>query len=186
MGTIVDTSKIGLIGLHILMVEVKTLKMGQAVSNGGWVRMYHDTMDTYFRKPDEMPRMREGPSFDPQLGFGENGRKERVSLVTEEEMDAAGLAKEQRDYCAHKLIPLLQCKRDNFPWVQWYCHEFKHAFDHCQHDDYVLRMKEFERERRLLQRAKRKGILDEHERPMKDEPNSFYGRADTHGYNYGV
>merc|ERR1712193_473415 len=115
MGTIVDTSKIGLIGLHILMVEVKTLKMGQAVSNGGWVRMYHDTMDTYFRKPDEMPRMREGSSFDPQLGFGENGRKERVSLVTEEEMDAAGLAKEQRIIVHISLYLFYNVKEIIFP-----------------------------------------------------------------------
>jgi len=150
----------------------------------GASRTYNDTLDTYWRKPDEMPDMRAGPSFDTQIGFGENGRKERVSLTTEAEMNAANLEPSQRDYCAHKLIPLLQCKRENFPFVQWYCHEFKSAYDHCQHDDYIMRMKEFERERRLLERAKRKGVLDDHERPLSGETHS--DRRDQRTYNYGV
>jgi len=131
--------------------------------------MWNNTLDTYWRKPDVMPEMRTGPTFDTQMGFGENGRKLRVSHVTEEEMDAAHLDANQRDYCAHKLIPLLKCKRDEFPFIQWKCGELKAAYDHCQHDDYIMRMKEFERERRLLERAKRKGVLDEHERPMSGD-----------------
>ncbi|NXD46564.1 NDUB7 dehydrogenase, partial [Copsychus sechellarum] len=61
---------------------------------------------------------------------------------------------EQRDFCGHHLLRLLRCHRDNFP-VPWGCHELRHAWDSCQHEDYVMRMKEFERERRLLQRQRR-------------------------------
>uniref|UniRef100_A0A8C0UN48 NADH dehydrogenase [ubiquinone] 1 beta subcomplex subunit 7 n=1 Tax=Cyanistes caeruleus TaxID=156563 RepID=A0A8C0UN48_CYACU len=61
---------------------------------------------------------------------------------------------EQRDFCGHHLLRLLRCHRDNFP-VPWGCHALHHAWDSCQHHDYVTRMKEFERERRLRQRQKR-------------------------------
>ncbi|NXR52473.1 NDUB7 dehydrogenase, partial [Hippolais icterina] len=61
---------------------------------------------------------------------------------------------EQRDYCGHHLLRLLRCHRDNFP-VPWGCHALRHAWDSCQHQDYVMRMKEFERERRLRQRQQR-------------------------------
>uniref|UniRef100_A0A8C9PMJ0 NADH dehydrogenase [ubiquinone] 1 beta subcomplex subunit 7 n=1 Tax=Spermophilus dauricus TaxID=99837 RepID=A0A8C9PMJ0_SPEDA len=85
------------------------------------------------------------PTFPPQYGFPE--RKERVMVATQQEMNEAQLTLQQRDYCAHYLIKLLKCKRDSFP-----------NFLGCKHEQhgYVKRMKEFERERRLLQRKKRK------------------------------
>jgi len=112
---------------------------------------------TYIGSPETSPNFREQATFDANYGF-ENGRKERVMVATEQEMDAAGLKPEQRDYCAHTLIDFYKCKRDVFPFVSR-CGPEKHAFDHCQYEDYVLRMKEYERERRLLERAKRKGTL---------------------------
>uniref|UniRef100_G1RTQ3 NADH dehydrogenase [ubiquinone] 1 beta subcomplex subunit 7 n=1 Tax=Nomascus leucogenys TaxID=61853 RepID=G1RTQ3_NOMLE len=36
------------------------------------------------------------------------------------------------------------------------CKQERHDWDYCEHRDYVMRMKEFERERRLLQRKKRR------------------------------
>lgn len=76
-------------------------------------------------------------------------------VATQQEMNDAQLVLQQRDYCAHYLIRLLKCKRDSFPNFLACKHE-QHDWDYCEHLDYVMRMKEYERERRLLQRKKRR------------------------------
>ncbi|XP_058146513.1 NADH dehydrogenase [ubiquinone] 1 beta subcomplex subunit 7 [Dasypus novemcinctus] len=93
------------------------------------------------------------PTFPPDYGLP--GRKERVMVATQQEMVDAQLMLNQRDYCAHHLIQLLKCKRDHFPNFLA-CKHQEHEWHHCEHLDYVQRMKEFERERRLLQRKKRR------------------------------
>ncbi|GAB5567823.1 NADH dehydrogenase [ubiquinone] 1 beta subcomplex subunit 7 [Prionailurus iriomotensis] len=103
------------------------------------------------------------PTFPPDYGFP--GRKEREMVATQQQMNDAQLVLQQRDYCAHYLIRLLKCKRDSFPNFLACKHE-QHDWDHCEHLEpqtkqpatrrYVMRMKEFERERRLLQRKKRR------------------------------
>ncbi|XP_020835600.1 NADH dehydrogenase [ubiquinone] 1 beta subcomplex subunit 7 [Phascolarctos cinereus] len=93
------------------------------------------------------------PTFP--LDYGLQGRKERVMVATQQEMSDAQLLLQQRDYCAHHLIRMLKCKRDSFPNFLACGHE-KHIWDLCEHQDYVGRMKEFERERRLLARQKRR------------------------------
>ncbi|GLH03287.1 Putative ubiquinone oxidoreductase ndufb7/b18 subunit [Gryllus bimaculatus] len=91
--------------------------------------------------------------FDPEFGFP-NGRKEREMIATVEEMNSAKLAMKDRDYCAHLLLKFRACRADVYPFVVKCAHE-KHAYLTCEYEDYVLRMKEFERERRLLARKKR-------------------------------
>ncbi|XP_006900826.1 PREDICTED: NADH dehydrogenase [ubiquinone] 1 beta subcomplex subunit 7 [Elephantulus edwardii] len=93
------------------------------------------------------------PTFDPKFGFPE--RKEREMVATQQQMNDAQLPLALRDYCAHYLIQLLKCKRNNFPNFLA-CKHQKHDWEYCEHLDYVRRMKEFERERRLLQRKKRR------------------------------
>lgn len=93
------------------------------------------------------------PTFPPDYGFP--GRKEREMVATQQQMNDAQLVLQQRDYCAHYLIRLLKCKRDSFPNFVGCKHE-QHDWDYCEHLDYVQRMKEYERERRLLQRKKRR------------------------------
>ncbi|XP_008564258.1 PREDICTED: NADH dehydrogenase [ubiquinone] 1 beta subcomplex subunit 7 [Galeopterus variegatus] len=93
------------------------------------------------------------PTFPPDYGFPE--RKPREMVATQQQMDDAQLRLQQRDYCAHYLIRLLKCKRDSFPNFLGCKHE-QHDWDYCEHLDYVMRMKEYERERRLLQRKKRR------------------------------
>ncbi|XP_061472598.1 NADH dehydrogenase [ubiquinone] 1 beta subcomplex subunit 7 isoform X1 [Rhineura floridana] len=92
------------------------------------------------------------PAFDPLYGFPE--RKERVMIATQQQMNDAQLPMKDRDYCAHYLIKFLKCKRDKFPNI-FACKHERHDWDYCEHLDYVMRMKEFERERRLLTRKKR-------------------------------
>ncbi|KAL4665232.1 hypothetical protein H8957_012802 [Semnopithecus entellus] len=93
------------------------------------------------------------PTFPPNYGFPE--RKEREMVATQQEMMDAQLRLQLRDYCAHYLIRLLKCKRDSFPNFLA-CKQEWHDWHYCEHHDYVMRMKEFERERRLLQRKKRR------------------------------
>ncbi|KAE8579750.1 hypothetical protein XENTR_v10024166 [Xenopus tropicalis] len=74
---------------------------------------------------------------------------ERVMVASQEQMNLAQVPLEQRDYCAHHLIELMKCKRDMWPNFLACKHE-RHEWDLCQHEDYVQRMKQYERERRLL------------------------------------
>jgi len=112
----------------------------------------------YVTSPDTTPKYMEDPTFDPQYGFP-NGRKEREMHVTLKEMETAGLTEDQRDYCAHRLIDLFKCRKEKFPWVVA-CKHQRHVYEECQYNDWVMRMKEFEREKRLLERAKRKRIAE--------------------------
>ncbi|KAG5881793.1 hypothetical protein JTB14_037090 [Gonioctena quinquepunctata] len=100
----------------------------------------------YFH-PEVTPSPLEEPTFDPLLGF-ESGRQERVMIATEEEMRSAKLPLEDRDYCAHLNLKFRACRRDNFPWVV-NCEHEKHAFLNCKYEDFLIRMKEYEREKRL-------------------------------------
>ncbi|KAG8431837.1 hypothetical protein GDO86_019780 [Hymenochirus boettgeri] len=76
-----------------------------------------------------------------------------VMVASQEEMNLAQLPLQQRDYCAHHLIKLMKCKRDMWPNFLACKHE-RHDWDLCQHEDYVQRMKQYERERRLLVRQR--------------------------------
>ncbi|KAM4689836.1 NADH dehydrogenase [ubiquinone] 1 beta subcomplex subunit 7 [Rhinophrynus dorsalis] len=76
---------------------------------------------------------------------------ERVMVATQEQMNLAQVPLPQRDYCAHHLIQLMKCKRDMWPNFLACKHE-RHEWDLCQHQDYVQRMKHYERERRLMLR----------------------------------
>ncbi|KAG2470583.1 NADH dehydrogenase [ubiquinone] 1 beta subcomplex subunit 7 isoform X1 [Polypterus senegalus] len=106
----------------------------------------------YVTERDTEPDPLKPSDFPSEYGFGE--RKERVMVATQEQMNLAQLPLEQRDYCAHHLMKLMKCKRDNWPNLMACQHE-RHDWDYCQHQDYVMRMKEYERERRLLKRKKR-------------------------------
>ncbi|XP_066469714.1 NADH dehydrogenase [ubiquinone] 1 beta subcomplex subunit 7 isoform X1 [Tiliqua scincoides] len=100
---------------------------------------------------------RNGISLKRMLLFGQPGaglKSVGVMIATQQQMNDAQLPLEQRDYCAHYLIKLMKCKRDKFPNIFGCKHE-RHDWDYCEHLDYVMRMKEFERERRLLARKKR-------------------------------
>ncbi|XP_043249602.1 NADH dehydrogenase [ubiquinone] 1 beta subcomplex subunit 7 [Colletes gigas] len=102
----------------------------------------------------DFPESEMPPSFDPNLGFP-NGRKKRVMVASEQEINAARVPTRFRDYCSHKYLDLEDCSRRNFPIHQRCNHEF-HGYVQCINEDYILREKEYERERRLRRRQKRK------------------------------
>ncbi|XP_020624874.1 NADH dehydrogenase [ubiquinone] 1 beta subcomplex subunit 7-like isoform X2 [Orbicella faveolata] len=69
---------------------------------------------------------------------------EPVMKVTAKEMADAKIPLSARDYCAHLLIPLLKCRKDTY-FAPWKCQHEKHAWDRCQYDDYLHRVREKER-----------------------------------------
>ncbi|XP_076277904.1 NADH dehydrogenase (ubiquinone) B18 subunit [Lasioglossum baleicum] len=107
----------------------------------------------YTKGWEDIPFVDEVPSFDPNLGFPE-GRKERVSVATLEEMRSANIPERLRDYCAHKLIQCYVCQKKHFPMFTKCEHE-RHEYDACLRDDFLIRMMEVERERRLRLRKKK-------------------------------
>ncbi|XP_002740163.1 NADH dehydrogenase [ubiquinone] 1 beta subcomplex subunit 7-like [Saccoglossus kowalevskii] len=87
----------------------------------------------YVTQPSISPDLNNIPTFDPMYGFP-NGRKERVMVATQEEMDKAKLSLHQRDYCAHLLMDLMKCDRDNFPWRNE-CKHQRHEYEHCEYEE---------------------------------------------------
>ncbi|XP_047986777.1 NADH dehydrogenase [ubiquinone] 1 beta subcomplex subunit 7 [Leguminivora glycinivorella] len=97
--------------------------------------------------------MDDKPTFDPQSGFT-NERKQREMVAKEEDLVSARIPPKFRDYCAHHLLEYQVCRYDKMPMLYKCAHE-KHNYLNCEQQDYVLRMKEFERERRLRKREQR-------------------------------
>lgn len=54
--------------------------------------------------------------------------------VTREEMKAARIPLVWRDYCAHILIPLNQCRRQTW-FSPMKCTDLRHAYEKCQYDE---------------------------------------------------
>lgn len=118
------------------------------------------------------PLEHEESPYPPLEGFP-NGRKEKglfftlfslavfiivfeitVMIATEEEMNSAKLHPRYRDYCAHRYLELQGCLKINRP-LYWRCKHERHTYSECQFADMVIRMKEWERERRLQERELR-------------------------------
>ncbi|CAG4929511.1 unnamed protein product [Parnassius apollo] len=93
------------------------------------------------------------PTFDSSDGFTYN-RAQRKMVACEEHLVSARIPVKYRDYCAHLLLDYQVCRYKKMPFVHL-CHHEKHAYLNCEQADYVLRMKEFERERRLRERELR-------------------------------
>ncbi|RWS13410.1 NADH dehydrogenase-like protein [Dinothrombium tinctorium] len=91
--------------------------------------------------------------YDPLFGFPK-GRKKREMIATEEELDSAMIEARKRDYCAHKFLKLKACRRDESPFF-YKCNHYFHAYMDCLYEDELIRIKEFEREKRLDARQKR-------------------------------
>jgi len=58
-------------------------------------------------------------------------------IATKEEMKAARLDIGYRDFCAHLLIPLNECRRKSF-YLPWKCEHERHVYEKCQYKECVL------------------------------------------------
>ncbi|THU82271.1 hypothetical protein K435DRAFT_972019 [Dendrothele bispora CBS 962.96] len=74
------------------------------------------------------------------------------TIASQEEMKNAKLPLGWRDQCSALLIPLNVCRKDK-NYLPWECEHEKHAYEKCQYDDYVRRMK-------LLSQQKRQAMED--------------------------
>ncbi|XP_049885015.1 NADH dehydrogenase [ubiquinone] 1 beta subcomplex subunit 7-like [Pectinophora gossypiella] len=111
----------------------------------------------------------EKPSFDTFVGFTYK-RKERPIQPCEAHLQSARIPPKYRDYCAHLLLEYQVCRYKYFPFV-FLCHHERHHYLNCEMEDYVLRMKEFERERRLREREIRvRKKLEQCETMQKQDP----------------
>ncbi|XP_015916388.1 NADH dehydrogenase [ubiquinone] 1 beta subcomplex subunit 7 [Parasteatoda tepidariorum] len=97
-------------------------------------------------------------NFDPMLGFP-NGRKVRTVKTTVEEMESAQIPPDLRDYCIDYYMKYLECRQKVFPWNYKCAHEI-HDYHNCQFQDHELRMKEYERERRLQEKLAKQEAED--------------------------
>jgi len=70
----------------------------------------------------------------------------REMYATESELMKNFVPLEWRDYCAHVLIPLNRCRRDNL-YMNWKCMNQKHAYEKCQYEDFMWRQKKLELEK---------------------------------------
>jgi NADH dehydrogenase (ubiquinone) 1 beta subcomplex subunit 7 len=52
--------------------------------------------------------------------------------VSVEEMDKARIPPAWRDYCAHLLVPLNQCRLTSYS-LPWKCVQERHAFEECEY-----------------------------------------------------
>ena len=59
--------------------------------------------------------------------------------VTHEQMKAARVPLLFRDYCAHILIPLNECRVKNW-YSPFQCTELRHSYEKCEHDEYLRRV----------------------------------------------
>ncbi|KAL3072073.1 hypothetical protein niasHT_009305 [Heterodera trifolii] len=108
-----------------------------------------------FYHPETAPRIDRPPTFDPLYGFPK-GRKPREMQASWEQLEKMKIPISERDYCAHKMVALRKCVWDRAPFASHYCHGRRHDLGLCLYDDQLMRMKEFEREKRLLMRKARK------------------------------
>jgi len=66
--------------------------------------------------------------------------------ATQEQMQAARLPLEARDFCAHLLIPLNECRRAAF-YLPWSCKHERHIYEACQYKEYKKRVVKMEAQR---------------------------------------
>lgn len=52
--------------------------------------------------------------------------------ASDEELARHQIPHRLRDSCAHLLIPLNKCRRDNY-YLPWACSEARHAYEECQY-----------------------------------------------------
>jgi len=57
-------------------------------------------------------------------------------VATREEMKRAKLDVAYRDFCAHLLIPLNECRRKSF-YLPWKCEHERHVYEKCQYKECV-------------------------------------------------
>ncbi|KAL1407696.1 hypothetical protein Q8F55_007129 [Vanrija albida] len=69
------------------------------------------------------------------------------TTASESEMASARLPIGWRDQCSSLLIPLNICRHQT-NYLTWKCEDERHAYEKCQYDDYLRRMKQLVRQKK--------------------------------------
>jgi NADH dehydrogenase (ubiquinone) 1 beta subcomplex subunit 7 len=80
--------------------------------------------------------------------------------ATEGELMRNFVPVEWRDYCAHVLIPLNKCRRENL-YMNWKCMNQKHAFEKCQYEESVIQQSNKLQHRQCNRTTKRQRRISE-------------------------
>ena len=60
-------------------------------------------------------------------------------IATQAEMEKHRVPLAYRDYCAHLLIKLNECRLDTF-YMPWKCKHERHSYEKCEYDEYAERV----------------------------------------------
>ncbi|KAJ7119954.1 NADH-ubiquinone oxidoreductase B18 subunit-domain-containing protein [Mycena crocata] len=63
------------------------------------------------------------------------------TTASQEELKAHNVPLQWRDGCSALVIPLNICRRKTL-YMPWECDHERHAYEKCQYEDYLRRMKE--------------------------------------------
>ncbi|KAJ7635149.1 NADH-ubiquinone oxidoreductase B18 subunit-domain-containing protein [Roridomyces roridus] len=63
------------------------------------------------------------------------------TTASKEELQANHVPVQWRDGCSALVIPLNICRRKSL-YMPWECEHERHAYEKCQYDDYLRRMRE--------------------------------------------
>ncbi|KAJ7445225.1 B18 subunit of NADH:ubiquinone oxidoreductase [Mycena galericulata] len=63
------------------------------------------------------------------------------TTASQEELKAHRVPVQWRDGCSALVIPLNICRKKSL-YMPWECDHERHAYEKCQYDDYLRRMKE--------------------------------------------
>ncbi|OAF68358.1 NADH dehydrogenase [ubiquinone] 1 beta subcomplex subunit 7 [Intoshia linei] len=116
----------------------------------GFTNIFETTIERY-KHPEESPDCSKPPTFDSHFGFDGRKRKLRDPSVTEDEVRSANISMNHRNYCAKYFIKLMHCHQKNRVKFNPCSYE-SHNYQSCLNDDAILRIYEYERERRLKSR----------------------------------
>lgn len=59
--------------------------------------------------------------------------------ATQKELVDAKIDLAYRDFCAHLLIPLNECRRKSY-YLPWKCEHERHVYEKCQYKEYMMRV----------------------------------------------
>jgi NADH dehydrogenase (ubiquinone) 1 beta subcomplex subunit 7 len=64
------------------------------------------------------------------------GGARREMVATQKDMQDAKIDLAHRDFCAHLLIPLNECRKAEY-YIPWKCGHERHAYEKCQYKECV-------------------------------------------------
>jgi len=69
-----------------------------------------------------------------------------ATTASQEQLKAHKVPVAWRDGCSALLIPLNVCRREKM-YLPWECEHERHAYEKCQYEDYLRRMKELSKQK---------------------------------------